>query len=152
MSSQERLPGICLIQQVLVAVDGSENSERALDFAIVFAGKYCAALTVLNVTELPAAMYPGNELMVVAKDLRKLHNDILSRAVERIKVANPALIVRAVLREGEPATEIVAVSKEGEFDVVVLGHLGVGKVKGILMGSISEKVVRLVPCTVIVVK
>jgi len=152
MSSQERLSGTCLIQKVLVAVDGSENSERAIDFAMVFAEKYCTTLTVLNVTELPAAMYPGNELMVVAKDLRKIHNAILHRAVERIKATNPGLIVQAVLREGEPATEIVAVSKDGEFDVVVLGHLGVGKVKGLLMGSISEKVVRLVHCTVIVVK
>ncbi len=90
MSSQERLSGTCLIQKVLVALDGSENSEPALDFAMVFAEKCCATLTVLNVTELPVAMYPGNEMMVVAKDLRNFHNAILHRAVERIKATNPA--------------------------------------------------------------
>jgi nucleotide-binding universal stress UspA family protein len=141
-----------LIQKVLVAVDGSENSERALDFAIVFAEKYSAPLTVLNVTELSPVVYPGDEMIVIAKDMHKLHEAILTKAVARVKDANPRLIVSAILREGDPAVEIVAVSKEGEFDVVVLGHQGVGKVTGILLGSISEKVTRSLSCTVIIVK
>ncbi len=43
-------------------------------------------------------------------------------------------------------------SKEGNYDVVVLGHRGVGKMREILLGSISEKVAHTVPCTVIIVK
>jgi nucleotide-binding universal stress UspA family protein len=147
----------CLIQNVLVAVDGSENSERALAFALDFAEKYGAALTVLNVSELPAATYSGDGMIgdgmvVVAKDLHKLHEDILEKAVARVKTAKPHLPVSSVLREGDPAVEIVALSKEEGFDVVVIGHQGVGKVKGIFLGSISEKVARSLPCTVIIVR
>lgn len=141
-----------MIQKVLVAVDGSENSERALDFATLFAEKYGAALTVLNVTELPAAVYPNNEMIVVAKDLHKIHKDILSKALARVEATRPALSVSAILRDGEPAVEIVAVSREGEFDVAVLGYRGLGKVQGILLGSISAKVARSISCTVIIVK
>jgi len=43
-----------LIGKILVAVDGSENSDRALDFALDIAEKYGAALTLLNVSEPPA--------------------------------------------------------------------------------------------------
>ncbi|MDR0372418.1 MAG: universal stress protein [Nitrososphaerota archaeon] len=141
-----------MIQKVLVAVDGSENSERALDFALDFAEKYSASLTVLNVTEVAATVYSGDEMMTVAKDLHKLHEAILDRAVAHVKITKPSLIVWPVLREGDPAIEIVATAKEGEFDAVVLGHQGVGKVKGILLGSISGKVTRLLSCTVVIVK
>jgi nucleotide-binding universal stress UspA family protein len=144
--------GTCLIQKVLVAVDGSENSERALDFAMVFAEKYFSALTILNVTELSPVVYPGDEMIVVAKDMHKLHEAILVKAVTRVKAVKPNLIVSPILREGDPSVEIVAVSKEGEFDIVVLGHHGVGKVTGIILGSISEKVTRSLSCTVIIVK
>lgn len=141
-----------MINKVLIAVDGSENSERALDFALDFTEKYAASLTILNVTELSAAAYAGDSMIVVAKDLRKLHEDILEKAVTRVKTAKPDLPVSSVLREGDPALEIVAVAKEGVFDAVIVGHQGVGKVKGIFLGSISEKVTRSLPCTVIIVR
>ena len=141
-----------MIENVLVAVDGSENSERALDFALEFADKYGAALTILNVSELSAAAYSGDGLVVVAKDLHKLHEGILQKAVARVKAAKPNLPVSSVLREGDPALEIAAVAKEEGFDAVVIGHQGVGKVKGLFLGSISEKVARSLSCTVIIVR
>ncbi|MDR1992578.1 MAG: universal stress protein [Nitrososphaerota archaeon] len=141
-----------MIRKVLVAVDGSENSERALDFAVDFVERYCAELTVLNVSESVVAAYLGDDMIVVARDLHRLHEAILDKAVAYVGARNSDLRVWPVLREGDPAIEIVAVAKEGAFDVVVLGHQGVGKVKGIFLGSISAKVARLLSCTVVIVK
>jgi nucleotide-binding universal stress UspA family protein len=149
-----------LVSKVLVAVDGSENSDRALDFALGFSEKYDAALTIINVTESSAVAvvptdigaYPGNSMMVVARDLRKFHEDILEKALARAKAAKPNLAVTSLLKEGNAASEIATVSKEGNFDFVVVGHRGVGKVRELLIGSISEKVVHTVSCTVIIVK
>jgi len=149
-----------LIGKVLVAVDGSENSDRALDFAIDFAEKCNATLTVMNVTESSAVAavpvdigaYPGNSMVVVARDLQKYHESILEKAVAHAKALKPNLTVTSLLKEGNPASEIAAASKDGAFDVVVVGHRGGGKVKEMLLGSISEKVVHTVPCTVIIVK
>ena len=78
-----------MIRKVLVAVDGSENSDRALDFALDLAEKYGAPLTVLNVSESPAMgavpMEPttvsGESMVVFAKDLRRFHEEILSKAL-----------------------------------------------------------------------
>ncbi len=141
-----------MIQNVLVAVDGSENSERALDFALDFAEKFGASLTVLNVSESSAAAYSGDGMIVVAKDLRKLHEAVLEKAIGHAKAVKPNLAVSPVLREGDPAAEIIAMAKEGGYDAVVVGHQGVGKVKGMLLGSISEKVTRSLSCTVVIVR
>lgn len=142
-----------MVSNVLVAVDGSENSERALDFALNFSEKYDAALTIINVNESSAvAAYPDDSMVVVAKDLRKFHEDILEKAMVHAKQAKPNMLVSSSFREGDPALEIAAVAKEGNYDVVVVGHHGVGKVKGLFLGSISEKITRSVSCTVIIVR
>lgn len=142
-----------LIGNVLVAVDGSENSQRALDFALDFAEKYSAPLTVVNVSESSAvAAYTGDGMGSVARDLRKIHEDILEKALSHAKSSHPAVNVFTSLREGDPASEIVAAATEGNFDVVVVGHRGLGKVKGMFLGSISEKVMRSLICTVVLVR
>jgi nucleotide-binding universal stress UspA family protein len=149
-----------LVSSVLVAVDGSENSERALKFAADFAEKYNAQLTVVNVTEASAVSavpynlgsYSGDNMVTVAKDLHKYHEGILEKAEAKIKASNPNLPVKFMLRDGNPASEIIAVAKEGNFDVVIAGHRGLSKVREIFMGSISEKIVHTATCTVVIVK
>ncbi|MCL4429997.1 MAG: universal stress protein [Chloroflexi bacterium] len=149
-----------MIRNVLVAVDGSENSDRALDFALDLAEKYSAAVTVLNVSESPAmgavplepTTVSGDSMVLFAKDLRRLHEEILSSAVAHAKEAYPKVVVSSKLREGNPALEIVAEAKEAGFDVVVVGHRGVGRVREIFLGNISEKVSHLAPCPVIIVR
>ncbi len=149
-----------MVSKVLVAVDGSENSERALDFAINFADKYGAVLTMINVTEsaaisaVPYEMsgYAGNNMASVARDLQKFHQGILDKAAERAKIIKPNLTVELMLKEGSPASEIISAAKEGNFDVVIIGHRGIGKVRELFMGSICEKVVHTVNNTIIIVK
>lgn len=150
-----------MIQKVLVAVDGSENSEKALDFALDLAEKYSAAVTVLNVSESPAmgavpqepTAYAGGSMAVFAKDLRRFHEEVLSRAVAHAGEVKPNLAVSSRLRDGDPALEIVAEAREGVFDVVVVGHVGSGRVKEFLgLGGISERVAHLAPCPVVIVR
>ncbi len=150
-----------MIRKVLVAVDGSENAERALDFALDFAEKYNATLTVLNVSDSPPVVavppeptaYTGVTVAVYTKDLHKFHEEILNRAVAHASEAKPNLAVSSKLRDGDPALEIVAEAKEGAFDAVVVGHVGAGRVKEILgLGGISERVAHLAPCPVIIVR
>ena len=150
-----------MIQNVLVAIDGSENSDRALDFALDLAEKYGAAVTVLNVSEPPAmgavppdpTSFSGDSMVAFSKDLRKFHEEILNKAVSRARAAKPDLAVLSMLREGDPASEIVDAAKEGGFDVVVVGHKGVGRVKEFLgLGGISEKVVHSAHCSVVIVR
>ena len=97
-----------MIRNVLVAVDGSENSDRALDFALDLAEKYGAAVTVLNVSESPAmgavpiepTTVSGESMVVFAKDLRRFHEEILSKAVAHAREVKPNVVVFSKLREG----------------------------------------------------
>jgi nucleotide-binding universal stress UspA family protein len=147
------------IKNILVAVDGSETSEKALDFTLAIAEKLEATIKILNVSEaLPMGAIPtetislGTSIPVVTKDFRRIHEQILEKAVEHAKTVSPSVAVSSLLREGNAALEIVNVAKEGKFDVVVVGHKGAGKVKEFLMGSVSEKVSHLAPCPVIIVR
>jgi nucleotide-binding universal stress UspA family protein len=149
-----------LISNVLVAVDGSENSDRALDFALELAEKFSAAVTVLNVGESPAmgavplepTSVSGDSMVIFANDLRKFHEEILSKAVAHAKKVKPDVAVASRFRDGDPALEIVAEAKEGGFDVVVVGHRGQSRVRELFLGNISEKVAHLAPCPVVIVR
>ncbi|MCW3996260.1 MAG: universal stress protein [Candidatus Bathyarchaeota archaeon] len=150
-----------MLSNILVAVDGSANSERALDFALDLAEKYGSKITVLNVSESSAIgmvpqeppAYSGATTAVFAKDMRRFHVEILNKALTHAAEVKPGLKVSSKLREGEPAAEIVAEAKEGGFDAVVVGHVGVGRVREFLgLGGISDKVAHSAPCPVIIVR
>lgn len=151
---------VALFRNVLVAVDGSENSDRALDLALDLGEKYEADIMILNVSGSLAmgvvpeesTAYSSGSLVTFAKDLRKIHEEILSKAVAHAKMVKPDLVISSMLKEGDPALEIVTVAKEGGFDVVVVGHKGLGRVKELFLGSTSEKVAHLAPCPVIIVR
>lgn len=117
-----------MIKKVLVAVDGSENSGRALVLALDLAEKYAASVLLLNVFRLPAVYgYPDEPIAYQANassfinDLRKVHQEILSKAAKRAAELKPELQVSTELKEGDPPSQIVETASQGKFDVIVLG-------------------------------
>ncbi len=147
-----------MISKVLVAVDGSECASRALDFALDFGDKFGAEVLVVNVLEPPVYGSPDDPLAVSAgmagfvKDLRKTHEELLSKAAERAARIKPNVKVTTRLLEGNPPRQIVAAAAEGNFDVVVLGHGGEGRLREFFLGSVSERVAHLAKCAVLIVK
>ena len=150
------------ITKVLVAIDESENSDRALDFALGLSEKFEAAITILNVSEslsissnsAETMTFSSNSMAEVAKDITKIHESFLSKAVAKAKTTKPSLEISSMQKQGDSAIEIVQAAKEGSFEIIVVGHRGQGKkrVQEFLMGSISEKVAHLAPCPVVIVK
>lgn len=57
-----------------------------------------------------------------------------------------------MLKEDRPADEIVKTAKEGEFDLIVMGHRGLGRVKEFFLGSVSDRVADEAHCPVLIVK
>jgi nucleotide-binding universal stress UspA family protein len=150
-----------LIHKILVAVDGSENSTKALDFALDLAEKYGVGLTILNVSGVPAmgtvppdqASLSTESMVLFSKDLTKIHQEILRKAAAHAREIKPHMVITTKLREGDPATQIVAEAKESGVDIVVVGHRGVGRVKELFgLGGISDKVAHLAPCNVAIVR
>jgi nucleotide-binding universal stress UspA family protein len=142
-----------MLSKILVPVDGSENSFRALEQAIFLATKIQEAqITVLYVIEDPPSLY-----IYSPKIIEKLHADYKSeytKILERCKVmANKSGInIHTVLVEGDPASKIIGYGDMEKFDIIIMGSRGMGKFKEVIIGSVSNKVLHHAKCSVMLVR
>ena len=155
-----------------MGVDGSKNSEKALDYALEIAEKFSASILILNVFQPPpefgyqakvfsqfsASGYPQDtisdqsNMSAFIKDLRKVHEAILSKAGERAIKLKPSLKITTELKEGNTPSQIIETAANGGFDLIVVGHMGESEIKEFLIGSTSERVVHQARCAVLTVK
>jgi nucleotide-binding universal stress UspA family protein len=148
-----------LLSSILVGFDGSENSYKALDFSLDLAEKYHAQVLIVNVFQPPAIsnvsdeplLYSGNAEAFIG-DLRKIHRETLTKAVDKAKTLKPNLVISSELSEGEPAVQIVSMADEGRFSLIVIGHKSESRIREILLGGTCEKVAHLAHCPVLIVK
>ena len=155
-----------MFEKILVPLDGSEHSERALETAIQVAKKFRAKMTLLHVYSVtppaviapePTTMTPAGFPVVTPEEVaemveaaRTVGNRILRDGEQKAKSAS--VRVETVLREGNTVQEIVALAKEGEFNLIVMGARGMSRIRELLMGSVSEGVIKNAHCPVMVVK
>lgn len=142
------------LNKILVPVDFSECSNRALDYALAFAGQCDARLILLHVVE-PAA-YPES-YMLVATALDDLNQDLLRRAERRLAEISRDKIggrvkCESLVRTGQAYAEIAAAARELEADLIILATHGYTGLKHVLLGSTAERVVRHAPCPVLTVR
>jgi nucleotide-binding universal stress UspA family protein len=131
------------LHRLLVAVDGSNTADLALSAAVTAARRDNAAITLLVVT--PDFTGEARTWMTGAPDPGKLQQDaddeahrLLAETVDRIPADIPVI---KQLRHGKPGPEIVAQAQEQEYDAILLGARGVGRV-GALIGSVSQYVMH----------
>lgn len=137
------------MEKILVPVDGSESSERALGKAIELAYALKAKLMFLyvaNVNQLAVNSCLSSELL---EAVNKAGDVVLTHAEER---ASDDIETERVMETGSPAPVIADVAEEYNVDLIVMGSRGLGLVKGVLLGSVSQYVVENAKCAVMVVK
>ena len=138
---------------IVVGVDGSPNSERALDWAVRQAAAVHAPLTVIAVHEVPKSYWGGIPVTGPADQplLEKLQQGaeaMTSKAASRLGAAGPpSVTVRAV--NGFVVRELVDASRDA--DLIVLGARGGGNISRLLIGSVSSEVVQHSACPVVIV-
>ena len=143
-------------KRILIAVDGSDATEKALDYAIDLAKNEGTTLTVLNVAELPYSRLPtmrskdvyGPYLNLV----KESHSKILDDAIQVIKEKAPNAQVSKLLAIGDPAKKITEVGNTGNFDLIITGCRALTKGSQFFFGSVSKKVTKIASCPVMVVK
>ena len=152
-----------MIEKILVALDGSESADRALDFALDLAEKYSADVVLLSVVQpliVPMISYPTAGVPPVPpvamgtypKGLKVSYEKVLSEALKKAKKIKPKVKVSTKLVEGRPSDRIVETAKEGNFDIIVIGSRGLGGIKEFFLGSISDRVADEATCPVLIVK
>lgn len=138
---------------IVVGVDGSANSEYALEWAMKQAAAVKAPLHVLAVHGVVSGYLHGGPLPYPADtaDLEKTRlaaEELVHRAASRIGDGRPASVtVRAV--NGLPASELVEASADA--DLLVVGSRGGGGFSRLLLGSVSSQVIEHAACPVVVV-
>ena len=143
--------------RILVAIDGSEYSSKALDFACVMAHKFEGELHIIHVPQGAAAdrvmVLGGAAVMIHASqdEIEAAGKKLIDSAVEIARAANVGKISTEV-RSGDPAKEILASAVENNADYIVVGSRGLGDFGGLLLGSVSHKVNHSAPCTCITVR
>ncbi|HEY3367667.1 MAG TPA: universal stress protein [Symbiobacteriaceae bacterium] len=146
------------MKKILLATDGSDCSVRAAKAVGELAATMPAAqVTVLHVAHVPNSFYVtdenGNSVTPeVPMDvmIRRSADPILRRTVAALGL--PADKVFTEVQVGEPAEEIVDLAKCEGYDMVVMGNRGLSQLKELLIGSVSNRVLHLAPCPVLIVK
>jgi nucleotide-binding universal stress UspA family protein len=142
-----------MLSKILVPVDGSENSFRALEQAIFLATKIQEAqITVLYIIEHPPTVYIYSPKIIekLQADYEREYTKILQRCKE---MANRSGInIHTVLVEGDPASKIIGYSDMEKFDLIIMGSRGMGKFKELIIGSVSNKVLHHAKSSVMLVR
>ncbi|MFL5841916.1 MAG: universal stress protein [Thermoleophilaceae bacterium] len=127
-----------LYRNILVAVDGSDHSRAALEHAVALAQEQHARLTLMTVMPpVSAAAVAGNAQVL------PLQEECWSRTLEEAVAAVPddVGLVRLFAR-GKPAREIARQISEGDYDLVVMGTHGRGRIGDAVVGSVSREVLH----------
>lgn len=144
------------MKQILVATDGSEGSNRAIDFAARMAKAYEATLFIANVMGgygLPIELLrefsnAGGTLLDEMLTARSA--EILKKARDRAHgLGAPTIVLES--RSGDVAKTIMAFAKERSVDAIVVGKQGSEHSADILLGNVPQKLVNLTPCPIIIV-
>lgn len=143
------------IQTILHATDFSKSASHAFRLACSLARDHQARLVVLHVVQPP---YPiVGEIMVVPPQPAGMAGDpaeweTLRQKLRAMKPASGDFPVEQRLEVGEPVEAILAVAKETEAGLIVLGTHGRTGLTRLLMGSVAEQIVRKAACSVLTVK
>jgi len=148
------LSSVPSIGRVLVAVDLSEHSRRALDAALAIAGSLGAALEVLHAVALPIQADAGLSQPGLIERLRERGQADLERFVDEVVAAGPSreIAIERTIVSGAPTSVINEHVAARHPDLLVLGTHGYGGVKRLVLGSVAEALARYSTVTTLVVR
>ena len=146
-----------MFKNILIAIDGSSHSKKALRFACDLANQYKTSLAILHVAYNPAqahTMVLGSAAMTYQGNQKEL-DEIAKIIIDEAKdIADKAGCknLKTHIKEGIPPQQILQFSKDNDIDLIVLGSRGLSDVAGFLQGSVSHKVNNMSECTCITVR
>jgi nucleotide-binding universal stress UspA family protein len=142
--------------KILIAIDGSDFSQAALESVIARPWPPRTEVKILNVVEPPSLLMEREmtgydpEFEAVWKALRDQAKHLVEKAAEKMRAAN--FNVTTELVEGDPKSQIIDIAHEWKADMIVLGSHGRTGINRFLMGSVSQGVVRHAHCSVEVIR
>jgi universal stress protein A len=144
------------LKRILVPVDFSPCSQRALAYARQLAKSFDAELLLLHIVE-PAYRADAADVYVATPQGSALLAEHVRLAREQLRrlatdLANGGCGVRSMVKRGAPAQAITQVAGRVRAQLIVMGTYGRTGLSHLLMGSVAERVVRSAPCPVLTVR
>ena len=140
-----------LFQKILLATDGSKRTQNAVDMGLRIAREHKSKVYAVYVVD--TVTFTSIPMDVTWENMYQLLKDEGEEAVGRVKAAvGEGVDVETRVLEGNPALEITKFAKDNDVDLIVVGTLGKSGIDRILLGSVAEKIVRIAPCPVLVIK
>jgi nucleotide-binding universal stress UspA family protein len=139
-----------MFKRIAVANDGSEGGRKALEFACDLAKLHHAVLHMISVEELPDFPASIDEVLETKQAENHKFHDVLERARKVAKAKGVKLQAEVVA--GHAAATIVERVKALKADLLVVGFLGHSALYERIIGGTADRLVRLAPCPVLVVK
>jgi len=137
------------MKRILIGVDGSKYGLEAVKAAAKLSSERgIKSVTLINVIPVVVSTMGPTTVSAPPEDIEAWEifeepKTILNKA---------GLEAKLILREGDPANEIIEVAKTEGYDLIIVGHRGLSPVKAFLLGSVSNRVVMHAPCSVLVVR
>jgi len=144
-----------LIRKILVATDGSEHAQRALQYAEESALKWNSEILIVSVVPPISPLLvptPGFNLEKYMSELENAHRNVLVEAVEDVKKKSPEIKISTHLGKGRPADIIISVADKEKVDLIVMGSRGFGSISHLLLGSTSRYVVENCTKPILIIK
>lgn len=140
-----------MFKKLLVAYDGSEGAQKALAAGLRLARLHQAELWAVTVQErLPRY---GGTIDEIDEEKKYLDERFAKIAAEvQAKAQEAGLNIQLLRPFGHPAQTIVEVAKEGNYDLIIVGHSGLSGVWAAFLGTTAEKISRHAPCSVLIVR
>jgi universal stress protein A len=134
------------LRKILVPIDFSDCSKKALAYAIPFARQFGAELNLLHVVEPYPAVPEMAPFDYETIEEGRLELEVLRKGLGNIETC------RTLVRMGAPATEITGAAKDLDADLIILSTHGRKGLSRMFLGSTAERVVRSAPCPVLIVR
>lgn len=137
-----------MFQHILVPTDFDDHASRAFDVAVALATKFDGRITLLHVYQIPPSIY-SSDLAWPTEQLAAAAKSSLADAIAKAKTQYPR--TDSILEVGSPGETIVSVANKNHIDLIVMATHGRRGIARALLGSVTEKVVRLAHTPVLTV-
>jgi nucleotide-binding universal stress UspA family protein len=140
-------------QKIIVPVDFSDHSSRALDVAIELAQKFGGRLHLIHaypIHPLLLTPYGMNVPVDFEREFRRAADQQMAACAERARKAGVA--VETTCTPDSPSEAIVRCAEKIGADLIVMGTRGLTGLKHVVLGSVAERTLRMAPCPVLTVK
>jgi nucleotide-binding universal stress UspA family protein len=145
-----------MFKKILVPIDGSEESQKALQMAISLAKKFESKVKLLYVVALNPHEFADRPTVSVelseqwVGELKKQGTHVLDKLRQDFSLND--LEYATLIEQGNPAVEICKVAKDDNIDLIVMGSRGLGSIGSMILGSVSNKVIQLAECPVLITR